>query len=228
MDFLRQVVEYLVVNRDSIIESLVEHVWLALLPVVIAFVASLPLGWLAVRRPRLKSVLLTVCSVLYTVPSLALILLIPLVVGTSVLDPLNVVVALTVYSLALLVRTTTDGLESVDRSVVQAADAMGYRPARRWLAVELPLSLPVVLAGLRVATVANVSMVSIAALIGIGGLGQLFTRGFQLGFYAPPIVIGLVLSVLLAVACDLLIVLAQRALTPWTQARGGAAARGAA
>ena len=91
-----------------------------------------------------------------------------------------------------------------------------------WLAVELPLSLPVVLAGLRVATVANVSMVSIAALVGIGGLGQLFTRGFQLGFYAPPIVIGLVLSVLLAVACDLLIVIGQRALTPWTRARSTA------
>lgn len=105
---------------------------------------------------------------------------------------------------------------------MQAAEAMGYRPARRWLAVELPLSLPVVLAGLRVATVANVSMVSIAALVGIGGLGQLFTRGFQLGFYAPPIVIGLVLSVLLAVACDLLIVLGQRALTPWTRARSAA------
>jgi osmoprotectant transport system permease protein len=220
--FHRQVVDYLRTNGDSIVERLVEHVWLALVPVAIAFVVSLPLAWLAVRRPRLKSVVLTLSSVLYTVPSLALILLVPLIVGTSILDPVNVVVALTVYSLALLVRTSTDGLESVDPSVVQAADAMGYRPARRWLAVELPLSLPVVLAGLRVATVANVSMVSIAALIGIGGLGQLFTRGAQLGFHAPPIVIGLVLSVLLAITCDLLIVLGQRTLTPWTRARSAA------
>lgn len=220
--FHQQVIDYLRINSDSVVQHLVEHVWLALVPVAIAFVLSLPLGWLAVRRPRLKSAMLTVSSVLYTVPSLALILLIPLVVGTSILDPLNVVIALTIYSLALLVRTSTDGLEAVDPAVVQAAEAMGYRPARRWLAVELPLSLPVVLAGLRVATVANVSMVSIAALVGIGGLGQLFTRGFQLGFYAPPIVIGLVLSVLLAVACDLLIVLGQRALTPWTRARSAA------
>jgi osmoprotectant transport system permease protein len=217
--FHQQVIDYLRINSDSVVQYLVEHVWLALVPVAVAFVLSLPLGWLAVRRPRLKSAMLTVSSVLYTVPSLALILLIPLVVGTSILDPLNVVIALTIYSLALLVRTSTDGLEAVDPAVVQAAEAMGYRPARRWLAVELPLSLPVVLAGLRVATVANVSMVSIAALVGIGGLGQLFTRGFQLGFYAPPIVIGLVLSVLLAVVCDLLIVLGQRALTPWTRTR---------
>lgn len=220
--FHQQVIDYLRINSDSVVQHLVEHVWLALVPVAVAFVLSLPLGWLAVRRPRLKSAMLTVSSVLYTVPSLALILLIPLVVGTSILDPLNVVIALTIYSLALLVRTSTDGLEAVDPAVVQAAEAMGYRPARRWLAVELPLSLPVVLAGLRVATVANVSMVSIAALVGIGGLGQLFTRGFQLGFYAPPIVIGLVLSVLLAVVCDLLIVLGQRALTPWTRTRSTA------
>ena len=100
---------------------------------------------------------------------------------------------------------------------MQAAVAMGYTPVRRWFSVELPLSLPVVFAGLRVATVANISMVSVAALIGIGGLGQLFTRGFQLGFYLPPIVIGLVLSVALALVADLTIVLAQRALTPWAR-----------
>lgn len=222
MEFLGQVVDYLRINGDTVLENLVDHVWLALLPVAIAFLLSLPLGWAAVRNPWLKSAMLTVSSVLYTVPSLALLLLIPLVVGTSILDPVNVVIALSVYSLALLVRTSTDGLEAIDPSVVQAAEAMGYRPARRWFTVELPLALPVVLAGLRVATVANVSMVSIAALIGIGGLGQLFTRGFQLGFYAPPIVIGLVLSVALAVVCDLLIVVAQRVATPWTRARSGA------
>lgn len=222
MEFLGQVLDYLRINGDTVLQNLLDHAWLALLPVVIAFFLSLPLGWAAVRTPWLKTAMLTVSSVLYTVPSLALLLLIPLVVGTSILDPVNVVIALTVYSLALLVRTSTDGLESIDPSVVQAAEAMGYRPARRWLTVELPLALPVVLAGLRVATVANVSMVSIAALIGIGGLGQLFTRGFQLGFYAPPIVIGLVLSVALAVVCDLLIVLAQRVATPWTRVRSGA------
>lgn len=215
---MRQIWDYLVLNRDTIAENLLDHVWLALVPVVIAFFLSLPLGWLANRSRVLARVLLTGSSVLYTIPSLALILIIPLIIGSSLLSPLNVVIALTLYSLALLVRTTADGLASVPPEVVASADAMGYRPARRWFSVELPLAMPVILAGVRVATVANVSMVSIAALIGIGGLGQLFTRGFQLDFYLPPIIIGLVLSVLLAVLCDLVIVLIQRRLTPWTRA----------
>lgn len=215
---MRQIWDYLVLNRDTIAENLLDHVWLALVPVVIAFFLSLPLGWLATRSRVLARVLLTGSSVLYTIPSLALILIIPLIIGSSLLSPLNVVIALTLYSLALLVRTTADGLGSVPPEVVASADAMGYRPARRWFSVELPLAMPVILAGVRVATVANVSMVSIAALIGVGGLGQLFTRGFQLDFYLPPIIIGLVLSVLLAVLCDLVIVLVQRRLTPWTRA----------
>lgn len=214
---LGKIWDYLELNSDTIVEATIQHLWLALLPIVIAFVLSLPLGWLANRNRVLKQTLLTGSSVLYTIPSLALILLIPLILGTGILDPINVVIALTLYSLALLVRTTADGLASVSPDVLAAADAMGYRRARRWFAVELPLSLPVVLAGLRVATVANVSMVSVAALIGPIGLGQLFTRGFQLGFYQPPIIIGLVLTVLLAVICDLLIVSGQRMVTPWTR-----------
>lgn len=220
MSFISDVREYLEVNHEQVVEAIVQHVWLALLPVSIAFVLSLPLGWAIVRYDWLRHPLLTLTSVLYTIPSLALLLLLPGVLGTSILDPTNVVVALALYSLALLVRSAADGLASVDHTVMQAATAMGYKPARRWFTIELPLALPVVLAGLRVATVASVSMVSIAALIGIGGLGQLFTRGFQLGFYAPPIAIGLVLSVTLAVLADLLIVVAQRAMTPWTRVGG--------
>lgn len=217
---LRDIWEYAQLNNDRIVENLLDHLWLALLPIVVAFVLSLPLGWAVNRNLVLKRVLLTTSSVLYTIPSLALILLIPLVLGTSILDPLNVVIALTVYSLALLVRTTADGLAAVPPEVIASADAMGYRPARRWVSVELPLAMPVVLAGLRVATVANVSMVSVAALIGVGGLGQLFTRGFQLGFYVPPIIIGLVLSVVVAVLLDLMIVTVQRWVTPWARLEG--------
>lgn len=219
---MSEVWRYLDTNGEDVLAALGEHTWLALLPVAIAFALSLPLGALAYRYPLVRHAALTVGSVLYTIPSLALLLLLPGLIGTSVLDPVNVVIALTIYALALLVRTTADGLAAVDETILQAATAMGYQPVRRWFAVQLPLALPVILAGLRVATVANVSMVSIAALIGIGGLGQLFTRGFQLGFYAPPIVIGLVLSVGLAVVCDLLIVVVQRAVTPWTRARQGA------
>lgn len=218
MEFLGDVWDYLETNGESVLESLAQHVWLALLPVAIAFVLSLPLGWMVVRFGWARHPLLTASSIVYTIPSLALLLLLPGVIGTGILDPINVVIALTLYSLALLVRTTADGLASVEPQAIQAAVAMGYTPLRRWFSVELPLSLPVVLAGLRVATVANISMVTVSALIGINSLGQLFTRGFQLGFYTPPIVIGLVLSVLLALCADLMIVLTQRALTPWARA----------
>lgn len=218
MSLLSEISTYLEVNGDDVREALVQHVYLALVPVAIAFVLSLPLGWAVVSFGWVRHPLLTLSSIVYTIPSLALFLLLPGILGTSILDETNVVVALTLYSLALLVRSTADGLASVDAGIVAAATAMGYRPLRRWLTVDLPLSLPVVLAGLRVAVVTNVSMVSVAALIGIGGLGQLFTRGFQLGFYAPPIVIGLVLSVALALLLDVVVVLAQRVVTPWTRA----------
>ena len=215
---MSEIWRYLVTNGDDVLTALVQHIWLALIPVAIAFVLALPLGALVHRYVPARHIALTAGSVIYTVPSLALLLLLPGVLGTSVLDPINVVIALTLYSLALLVRTTADGLDAVDTTVLQAATAMGYRPVRRWFTVQLPLAMPVILTGLRVATVANVSMVSIAALIGIGGLGQLFTRGFQLGFYLPPIIIGLVLSVALAVIADVLIVVLQRGLTPWARA----------
>lgn len=215
---MNEIWRYLVTNGDDVLTALVQHIWLALLPVAIAFVLALPLGALVHRYVPARHIALTAGSVIYTVPSLALLLLLPGILGTSVLDPINVVIALTLYSLALLVRTTADGLDAVDTTVLQAATAMGYRPVRRWFTVQLPLAMPVILTGLRVATVANVSMVSIAALIGIGGLGQLFTRGFQLGFYLPPIIIGLVLSVTLAVIADVLIVALQRGLTPWARA----------
>lgn len=215
---MNEIWRYLETNGDDVLTALVQHIWLALLPVAIAFVLALPSGALVHRYLPARHIALTAGSVVYTIPSLALLLLLPGLLGTSVLDPVNVVIALTFYSLALLVRTTADGLDAVDTTVLQAATAMGYRPVRRWFTVQLPLAMPVILTGLRVATVANVSMVSIAALIGIGGLGQLFTRGFQLGFYLPPIIIGLVLSVALAVVADVLIVALQRGLTPWARA----------
>lgn len=217
MSYPQELWDYARDNHGEILTDLREHAWLALVPVAVAFVLALPLAWVVDRVRWLRQAILAVGSIVYTIPSLALFLLLPGIIGTGYLDPLNVVIALTLYSLALLVRTTADGLGAVDASVLQAATAMGYRAARRWFSVQLPLALPVVFAGLRVATVANVSMVSIAALIGMGGLGELFTRGFKLGFYTPPIIIGLVLTVALALVADLVLVLLQRVLTPWSR-----------
>jgi len=208
---------YLSNNTDAILAALRQHIWLALLPVLIGFVIALPIGYLGVRFPWLYHPLVNTCGVLYSIPSLALFVFLPVLLGTKVLSPINIVVALTIYTVALLARTVADGLRSVDSLVNEAATAMGYRRLRRLIDVEIPVALPVILAGLRVATVANISLVSVGALIGVGGLGQLFTRGFQL-FYLEPIIVGIVLSVLLAAIADLTIVLIQRAVTPWSRA----------
>ncbi|GAA0566367.1 ABC transporter permease subunit [Paractinoplanes ferrugineus] len=210
---------YLSNNWDTILTALRQHIWLALVPVVLGFVIALPIGYLGVRFPRLYHPLVNVCGVLYSIPSLALFVFLPVLLGTKILSPLNIVVALTIYTVALLSRTVADGLRSVDPLVVESATAMGYRRLRRLVDVQLPVALPVILAGLRVATVANISLVSVGALIGVGGLGQLFTRGFQL-FYLEPIIVGIVLSVALAGIADLTIVLIQRWITPWTRFQG--------
>ena len=212
---------YLANNWETVLTALQQHIWLALVPVVIGFVVALPIGYLGVRFPWLYHPLVNVCGVLYSIPSLALFVFLPVILGTKILSPLNIVVALTIYTVALLSRTVADGLKSVDPLVVQSATAMGYRRFRRLTDVELPVALPVILAGLRVATVANISLVSVGALIGVGGLGQLFTRGFQL-FYVEPILVGIVLSVLLAGLADLIIVLLGRLVTPWTRYQGAA------
>lgn len=210
---------YLSNNGDTIATALRQHIWLALVPVVLGFVIALPVGYLGVRFPWLYHPLVNTCGVLYSIPSLALFVFLPVILGTKILSPLNIVVALTVYTVALLARTVADGLRSVDPLVVESATAMGYRRLRRLVDVQLPVALPVILAGLRVATVANISLVSVGALIGVGGLGQLFTRGFQL-FYLEPIIVGIVLSVALAAVADLVIVLIQRWVTPWTRFSG--------
>ena len=216
-------IQYLQNNVAVIQAALSQHVFLALVPVLIGIVVSLPIGYLAVRFGFLYHPLLNLSGILYAVPSIALIVLVPTIVGIRILSPLNIIIALSVYTIALLVRVVADGLKSVDPLVTEAASAMGYRRLRRLVSVELPIALPVMLAGLRVATVANVSLVSVGALIGVGGLGALFTRGQQLN-YTPPIVVGIVLSVLLAAVCDGVIVLIQRRVTPWTRAAGRIAA----
>jgi len=211
------VIDYLGNNSDVVLAALRQHVGLAFLPLLIGVVLALPVGYLGVRFGWLYHPLLNASGIVYSIRSLALFVTLPYVLGTQVLSPVNIVVALSLYTLALMARTVADGLRAVDPALTEAATAMGYRRTRRLVEVELPLALPVVLAGVRVAAVSNISLVSVGALIGIGGLGALFTRGFQL-FYTAPILVGVVLSVLLAAVTDLVIVSIQRAVTPWTRA----------
>ncbi|MFF5987822.1 ABC transporter permease [Prauserella flavalba] len=216
MSFLDELGQYLgsANNREQIVDTLAEHCYLALLPLVLGIVLAIAIGWLGRAWPRARGVILVLANLVYTIPSLALFVVIPSLIGTKMLDSINVVVALTLYTAALLVRPVLDALDAVPPAVIASATAMGYRPARRFLTVELPLAVPVLAAGVRVASVSNISLVSVGALIGVGGLGVLFTDGFQREYFSP-IVVGIVLTLLLALVVDLLLVLLRRLLTPW-------------
>jgi osmoprotectant transport system permease protein len=211
--------EYLQNNRDTILGWLAWHAWLSAAPLLLGLALAVPLGWVARRTPWLYPPIVTTAGLLYTIPSLALFVILPGILHTRILDPMNVVVALTVYTVALLVRVVADGLAAVPEPVVQSATAMGYRRLQRLVRVELPLAVPVIAAGVRVAAVSNVSLVSVAAIIGVPELGQLFTNGFQL-FAWEPIALGIIGCVLLAGLFDVVVVLTARLLTPWRRGRG--------
>ncbi|GAB3265574.1 ABC transporter permease [Kineosporia babensis] len=210
-------INYLKNNPDNVSEWFFAHVWLSVVPVVLGLIIALPIGWVASHYRWTYPPITNLAGLLYTVPSLALFIIMPSILGTKILSPINMVVALTVYSVALLVRVVADGLNSVAPDVRAAATAMGFTGLGRFLKVDLPIAVPVITAGLRVATVSNVSLVSIGALIGVPQLGSLFTTGFSR--YIPGIVLlGIVLCLVLALVLDGLIILGGRLLTPWQRA----------
>jgi osmoprotectant transport system permease protein len=155
--------------------------------------------------------------VVFTIPSLALFVVLPMIIGTRILDEANVIVALTAYTAALLVRAVLEALDAVPAPVCDAATAIGYPAIKRMLKVELPLSIPVLVAGLRVVVVTNIAMVSVGSVIGIGGLGTWFTEGYQTD-KSDQIVAGIIALFALAIVIDALIVLAGRLATPWERA----------
>ncbi|MBD5829936.1 ABC transporter permease [Janibacter melonis] len=215
--------EWILEHPDDIARLALRHTWLAGLPLIIGLAISLVLGWLAHRLSWLRAVALTGSGLLYTIPSLALFVLMPLLLGTSILSPVNVVVAMTIYTIALLVRTVVDGLDSVPAEATQAATAIGYGRVRRLLSVELPLAVPVIAAGVRVAAVSNVSIVSVASLVGVSQLGDLLVDGFNRAI-GGELVAGVLGCVVLALLFDAIIRLAERLLTPWRQSTKGARA----
>ncbi|MGB6179908.1 MAG: ABC transporter permease [Rhodococcus sp. (in: high G+C Gram-positive bacteria)] len=208
---------WLIDNVDVVLDLTRTHLFLSLVPLLLGMLISIPVGAAVRTVSWLRRMTLVVASVAFTIPSLALFVTIPLIAGLQVLDPLNVVIALTVYSTALLVRAVPEALDSVSPAVVDAATAMGFGRIRRSVAVELPLALPVLVANIRVVAVTNISMVSVGSVIGIGGLGQLFTQGYQRD-YPDQILAGIIAIVFLALVFDALLFLLGRALTPWTRA----------
>jgi osmoprotectant transport system permease protein len=192
------------------------HLRLSLLPVLAGLAIALPWGVLAWRTTALRRLTTVAASAVFTIPSLALFVVLPLVIPTRILDEANVIVALTLYTTALLVRGVFEALDAVPLQVRDAASAVGYPPITRLLKVELPLSIPVLVAGLRVVVVTNISMVSVGAVIGIGGLGTWFTEGYQAN-KSDQIVAGIFAIFVLAVIIDVVLMFAGRIATPWVR-----------
>ena len=205
--------------QSEILGWLRTTLWLAAAPVVVGLLISLPIGWAASRFRWSYPPLVTIAGLLYTIPSIVLFLVLPGILGTGILDPVNVAVALTIYCVALLVRVVADGLSSVSDATLAAASAMGYTNRQRLFAVQLPLAVPVIGAGLRVAAVSNVSLVAVASTLGVAQLGSLFTTGYNATKHgSTPILLGLVLFIVVALAFDGAILLGLRVLTPWRRA----------
>lgn len=208
---------YLLTHLDDAWWLTIVHLRLSLVPVVIGLAIALPLG-LAVQRTRIARALTTAAaSVVFTIPSLALFVVLPMIIGTRILDEANVIVALTAYTAALLVRAVLEALDAVPAQTRDAAVAVGYPPITRIVKVDLPLAVPVLIAGLRVVVVTNIAMVSVGSVIGIGGLGSWFTQGYQTD-KSDQILAGIIALFTLAVVIDVLIVFAGRLATPWARA----------
>jgi osmoprotectant transport system permease protein len=206
-------VDYVVDRRQEIVDATVEHVWITVAAVVLGLLIAFPLALLARRIPRLESGVLAVTTGIYTVPSLALF---PLLVPFTGLSATTVVIGLALYALTILVRSILEGLRAVPDDVRESATGLGYGRGRLLLRIELPLSLPVVMAGLRVATVSTVALTTVGSLVAYGGLGNLIKDGVLTNFRAE-LFTASVLCVLLAVLLDVLLVGLQRVLTPWTR-----------
>jgi osmoprotectant transport system permease protein len=210
--------QYLLTHLDNAWALTIIHLRLSMVPMLLGLLIAVPLGAFVQRTTILRRVTTVTSSIIFTIPSLALFVVLPLIIPTRILDEANVIVALTLYTTALLVRAVPEALDAVPGQVRDAATAVGYRPLTRMLKVDLPLSIPVLVASLRVIAVTNISMVSVGSVIGIGGLGTWFTEGYQAD-KSNQIVAGIIAIFVLAVVVDTVIMAAGRLATPWMSAR---------
>ncbi len=204
-------------NVDLISRLTLAHIRLSVIPILVGALVAVPLGWVAYRFPAVRGVLLTGVGLIYTIPSLALFVLLPPLLGLPFLSPANVIIALSLYAVAIMVRSAADAFMSVDPAILRSATAVGYESWQRVLFVELPLAGPVILAGLRVVAVSTVSLVTVGILVGVQSLGYLFTDGFQRNIEAE-ILAGIVMTVVVAMVFDGVLVGVGRVLMPWSRA----------
>ncbi|GHG81891.1 ABC transporter permease [Streptomyces griseocarneus] len=205
--------EYVRTRGQELTDATLQHIGITLASVAIGLLVALPLALLARRWRPVAGPVLGATTILYTVPSLAMFSLLVPVFGLSAAV---VVTGLVLYSLTILVRNILAGLASVPQDAREAARGMGYGPVRLLFAVELPLALPALMAGLRIATVSTVSLTTVGAIIGYGGLGNLIYEGMR-SYFKSQVLTASVLCVVLAVVADLALLLVQRLLTPWAR-----------
>ncbi|MDQ0728312.1 ABC transporter permease [Microbacterium sp. W4I20] len=213
-------------NLGLIFDLTINHIRLAILPIILGFLIAVPLGWVASRNRTARTFIITAGSLLYTIPSLPLFVMLPVILGTRILDDTNLVVALSIYAVAIMLRSATDAFGSVDRSIIESAKAIGFSHGGRFWRVEFPLAGPVLLAGLRVVSVSTIALVSVGVIIGSENLGYLFQNGKQRGILEE-VVVGIVMSLLIALVFDLILVLLGRILMPWSRAADVRVPRGA-
>lgn len=207
---------WIAANLDLIGSLTLRHLGIAVPAILLSLLIAVPLGRLAHRSRWGRRLLTGGSGVLYAIPSLALFVILPGLLGTRILDPLNVVVALTLYGVALLARSAAEAFDAVDDELLTAARAQGHGPWQMFTRVELPLAGESLLAGLRVVAASTISLVSVGALIGVRSLGSLFTEGYSRSFLAE-IGAGIVATVLLAVVVDAVLVALAALLMPWTR-----------
>ena len=207
---------YLFTHFDKVWGLVGEHLKLALIPIVVALVIAIPLGLAVHRSATARRVTVIVGSIVFTVPSIALFIVLPSLINTRILSDLNVIIALALYATALLVRSVPEALDAVPAASLDAAEAIGYKPWERVVKVQLPLAIPVLVASIRVVSVTNISLVSVGSVIGFGGLGKLFTEGYSRN-YTDEIIAGIIATVVLALVIDVILVVLGRLATPWTR-----------
>ncbi|MCL1837790.1 MAG: ABC transporter permease subunit [Propionibacteriaceae bacterium] len=207
---------WLRLNWPQVLQLVGDHLALSLPAILLSILIAVPIGYLAVRLRWLGKPLLLTATLLYAIPALPLLIIIAAVFGFSLRSPETMIAALTIYGVALLVRTAADGFDAVDGFVRDSAIALGHSPLVIFFKVDLPLAVPVLISGIRVVAVSTVSLVTIGALIGVSGLGFFLTDGFQRGILGE-VVTGLLASVALAGLLDALVFAGGRAMTPWVR-----------
>ena len=210
--------KWLSANWMEIPGLVLDHLVLSVPAIILSVVIAVPIGRLAFRHRRIGGPVLGAAALMYAIPALPLLVIIPVIFGLPIRSAATMIVALTIYGVALLVRTSADAFAAVDADVHEAAIAVGHSPLSVFWRVDLPLSIPVLISGIRVMTVSTVSLVTIGALIGQSGLGLLLTDGFQRGI-AAEVATGVIATIIVALVLDGCVIAFGRAATPWTRRR---------